>query len=313
MKPNFLIQNQRALATLTAWLRGGRFPHAILVEGPKGSGRKTFARKVAQALLCSGENPPCEQCAHCDKVARGIHPDLITVQGEGGTRSFYISMVRDIRTQAIVRPNEAKNKVFLLLDTENMGAPAQNALLKILEEPPAGVYFILVCENREQMLPTIQSRTSIVTMEIPDVEHCAEELQRREPEKTPEQCRRAAVQAGGNIGRALELLEDEEAQARQEQALEIFTNILEGRELEALAALAACQRDKPLFLEYLSLFRSFAVDLMLEGKQSHRYSALQLMEIIDILDEISLAVEMNVNMLLLVTLLPSKIRTVLES
>ncbi|MCL2068733.1 MAG: hypothetical protein FWH00_02425 [Oscillospiraceae bacterium] len=141
-------------------------PHTTLIEGEKGSGRKAFAKQLASAILCEAqESRPCGTCRHCVKMAKDIHPDFETVEGSGGTRSFHVDAVREMRRDAYVSPNEASARVFLLLDAQTMSVQAQNALLKIIEEPPPGVYFILVCENRGQMLPTIRSRAAAVTVE----------------------------------------------------------------------------------------------------------------------------------------------------
>lgn len=300
------------MKTLTEWIHSGRFPHAIMIEGQPGSGRKTYARLLASAILCGEEQPPCGQCSHCSKIEKDIHPDVITAQGEGRARSFSIDTVRKIRSDAFVRPNEADGKVFLLLETQEMGQEAQNALLKILEEPPVGVYFILVCENRQQMLPTIRSRTTTIAMEIPEVEETAQLLAQRVESHTFEDYQRAAIQADGNVGRALELLADEQAWERYQQARDIFIALLEGRELDALALFVDCQRDRPLFLERLTLMRSFAMAMLLDKERGPRFSALQLRQIIDIIDKVYQAAEANVSLLLLITLVCAEIRTVLS-
>jgi DNA polymerase III delta prime subunit len=165
-------KDARAYRTLAAWTGGGRLPHTVLIEGEAGTGRGDFARALARAILCGADSRPCGICRHCVKTEKDIHPDFEVLQGGGGARSFHVDTVRKMRSDAHIRPNEANARVFLLQDAHTMSVQAQNALLKIIEEPPNGVHFILICENREQMLPTIQSRAAVITMEKSEAGVC---------------------------------------------------------------------------------------------------------------------------------------------
>ena len=157
MQPRFCY-NKRAQETLAAFVNGGRFPHALLLEGPEGSGRRTFAREIAAALFCRGEHKPCGSCSQCRKVLEQNHPDVEYHGGDGSRRSFHIDAIRQLRQNAWLLPGEAPCRVCVLCGAENMTDQAQNALLKILEEPPEHTVFILTAENRAMLLPTILSR-----------------------------------------------------------------------------------------------------------------------------------------------------------
>lgn len=156
MQPRFCY-NKRAQETLAAFVNGGRFPHALLLEGPEGSGRRTFAREIAAALFCRGEHKPCGSCSQCRKVLERNHPDVEYYGGDGSRRSFHIDTIRQLRQNAWLLPGEAPCRVCVLCGAENMTDQAQNALLKILEEPPEHTVFILTAENRAMLLPTILS------------------------------------------------------------------------------------------------------------------------------------------------------------
>ena len=139
---NRFYGNDKAKEALVFYQRDGRFPHGILLEGEEGSGRKTFARLIAAAALCEGENPPCGQCRQCRKIFKGIHPDVQMIAPEPGKKSFQKEQIERLRADAWVKPNEAPRKVYILCETQYMTSWAQNALLKLLEEPPAGVLFL---------------------------------------------------------------------------------------------------------------------------------------------------------------------------
>ena len=145
-----------------------RFPQAVLLSGPDGSGKTDFAQTIAAALLCTGASPrPCGACASCHKVAHGAHPDLIVVdEGDGEIK---VETARNIRDEAAILPNDGDRKVFIIHNADRMNLSAQNALLKVLEEPPRYVFFILLSSQPGVLLQTIRSRCAIYQLEPPHV------------------------------------------------------------------------------------------------------------------------------------------------
>lgn len=143
-----------------------RFPHAVLLEGSAGSGTDLLSEILAKAAVCLSETvQPCGQCAGCLKAASGSHPDILTLDGDKNPRAFPVDTIREIRSGAYIRPNEAPRKVYRLLGIQNMAEPSQNALLKILEEPPKNVWFLLTAVSASALLPTIRSRVQIFSLE----------------------------------------------------------------------------------------------------------------------------------------------------
>lgn len=143
----------------------GRLPHAILFEGAPGSGTDILAGIVAKAAVClSGGDKPCGKCAGCIKAEAGSHPDIFTLDGESNPRAFPVSAIREIRSDAYIRPNEAKRKVYILLGVQNMSEVSQNALLKILEEPPENVLFLMTAASAAALLPTVRSRVQTFSL-----------------------------------------------------------------------------------------------------------------------------------------------------
>ncbi len=140
----------------------GSLSHAVLLTGGTEKQRKELAVLLAQALMCESENNrPCLKCNACKKVKNGIHPDITVISGEAGKqRSIKIDAIREIRSKAFILPNEAEYQIFIILEASGMGEEAQNALLKILEEPPATARFIFASRSRDDFRQTVLSRVT---------------------------------------------------------------------------------------------------------------------------------------------------------
>ncbi len=156
--------SQTLLNNLCSAVSAGKLSHAVILEGADAALRMELANYLAAAIVCMGSEKPCGECNSCIKASRASHPDIIEVAGGETARSFPISKVREIRSMAYILPNEAQRKVFILRNAGSMGEKTQNALLKILEEPPEFVNFILDCNSKSVMLPTVLSRASVYSL-----------------------------------------------------------------------------------------------------------------------------------------------------
>jgi DNA polymerase-3 subunit delta' len=204
-----IIGNDKLISQIDGMLRSGRLFHACIISGPRGSGKKTLARYLAQAAVCGGEEPPCGRCEGCVKADKDIHPDIDRVKRERG--EITIEQVRSLRASLYTRANEAPRRVSIIEEADKMNRNAQNALLTVLEEPPSAVLLILIAENEEELLPTIRSRCIRLRMSpLPD-DLLAGELKRRFPSLTEENARLAAGRSGGFLGQAAERLDKEKS------------------------------------------------------------------------------------------------------
>ena len=146
-------------------LQSRRFFHAYIITGPAGSGKHELARLMAAAMVCTGtDGVPCLQCAGCHKAMGGIHPDIYTLEKDPDKKEIPVERVRAMRSDVSVMPNEAAAKVYILPEAADLNASGQNALLKVLEEPPAYAHFILVTENAGRLLETIRSRCMEISL-----------------------------------------------------------------------------------------------------------------------------------------------------
>ena len=224
-----LAGNPALKAHLSAVGRDG-LAHAYIISGPEGSGRRTLALRLAQAMLCSGAGAvPCGQCAHCRKVTAGVHPDLIRVGADGA--DIRVDAVRAMRTDAYIRPNEGDRKVYLVEGADTMNESAQNALLKLLEEGPAYAAFLLVCRQAGALLPTVRSRCVELSLSPLTYEETLGELRRRFPDRSEEALSAAAGRCEGVLGRALEELSGAEPGAGRQLALQYAGAIVRRDEL----------------------------------------------------------------------------------
>lgn len=303
MQPRFCY-NKRAQETLAAFVNGGRFPHALLLEGPEGSGRRTFAREIAAALFCRGEHKPCGSCNQCRKVLEQNHPDVEYYGGDGSRRSFHIDTIRQLRQNAWLLPGEAPCRVCVLCGAENMTDQAQNALLKILEEPPEHTVFILTAENRSMLLPTILSRVQTIRLEPLTPAEILPVLQERCPDQPGEKLEWAAETAD-TIGQALALLADESLQKHAQLAQRMLELLCNGSEYDLLTAVEPVSRKREDLLEVCTQLRQLlTVELTraASGGES-RFSTRRITRMLEALDDLLPRVQQNGNTLLLSTLL----------
>lgn len=152
-----VVGQDKNVALLDRSLKEDSMAHAYLFVGPRHVGKRTLALNLAQALNCDGFEPPCGQCRSCRRILEGKHADVILI-GLDSKTEISIDDVREARRLANLPPYEGKCKVFMVRDAEYLSNEASNALLKILEEPPSRVvWLLLACEER-RLLPTVVSR-----------------------------------------------------------------------------------------------------------------------------------------------------------
>lgn len=190
-------------------LRRNRIPNALLFWGPEGVGKRMTALELVKALFCTErEGDNCGTCLPCRKVAAGNHPDLFTIAPVKKSRIIDVQAVEDMNEMASLRPFEAEWRAFLILEAERMGIPAQNHLLKTLEEPPGNSLFILLTEYPGFLLPTIRSRCQRIRFGAlrPNT---VQELLTRDRDVAPEKAQAIASLSQGQMARAFDLVDSE--------------------------------------------------------------------------------------------------------
>ena len=207
-----LLGNQRLKDNLTAGLRQGKSAHFYLISGPKGSGKGKLAKLLAAAVLCQGAEKPCTRCLSCRKVLENVHPDVISVT-DSEHKTVPVRLIRQMRDDVFVRPNEGERKVYIF--PQELGVEGQNALLKILEEPPSYGVFLLLTENPEKILPTVRSRCVELALQPLDGGLLRRTLQKEFPNAATAALDAAAQRSGGFLGQARLLLTEGQTDAPQ--------------------------------------------------------------------------------------------------
>lgn len=207
-----LLGNRRLKDNLRASVGRGHGSHFYLISGPAGSGKKTLARLLAAALLCNHSEKPCLQCNTCRKVIADTHPDFITVQ-DPEHKNIPVKIIRQVREEMFILPNEADRKIYLI--AQDLGIEGQNALLKILEEPPSYGVFLLLTDNPEKLLPTVRSRCVQLDMQALPEDILKDALKKDFPQADEEAISAAVWRSGGYLGQAKAALEEGAAVSEQ--------------------------------------------------------------------------------------------------
>lgn len=198
-----LIRKRLQRAAMT-----GRVANSYLFLGPAGVGKKTLLDAFVAALLCEGEDKPCGRCAACVKVRTRNHPDVVYIVPQKGKKTISVDVIREVIAEEVyVRPLLGHRKLFVVEDGALLGVPAQNALLKVLEEPPQYAVFLIAAQDAGVFLPTILSRSQQLALRPLPQEQVMAYMAAHYPALS-EQHPFLAAFSGGCIGRAKQMAED---------------------------------------------------------------------------------------------------------
>lgn len=279
--------HKRAWSIVQSRLSEDRLPHALIVTGERGVGKRAWAEAVAGLLLCdnptvqaSGEREACGRCKQCELYAASSHPDA-RVYAPEKSRMVKVDQIRALSTFAVASPQVARRKIAIIDRADQLNINAANALLKTLEEPLPDVTLLLLQESGRPVLPTIRSRCQALTIPTPDSESAttwlAESVQRlEEAERPPADVLAKALMLSGNAPRlALEYATGDFLSLRDD-AFARFKQFMKGQIPVAEAAKAF----KALGLEgSLWLFEGWAADLarLAAGGSPHDHEAEEML------------------------------------
>ncbi|GHU83204.1 hypothetical protein AGMMS50284_6340 [Clostridia bacterium] len=148
-------------------MKSNRLSHGIILESTSQQRLNEYAELLAMHTVCMAQNgeKPCGHCSGCIKAKSGNHSDVYTAQLSGKQGIISVDEIRHICSDAYIIPNEANGKVYILPQADKMQPPAQNAFLKVLEEPPQNMQFVLLCAQAQSLLATIRSRAVVFKLD----------------------------------------------------------------------------------------------------------------------------------------------------
>lgn len=215
-----LIGSERLRGRLRDDICGGRFSHAYILDGAQGCGKHTLALQIAAALSCEKKLDdaaplPCGVCPSCRKILSGNSPDVIYIsRGENATLG--VDAIRLMHSDVMIAPHEAATKIYVIEEAHLLTVPAQNAFLLTLEEPPAYVGFLLLCETTAPILETVRSRAPTLRLETVASDRIGAHLRQTDPAanalflQSPEEFAELLIASNGSIGTAKRLLDPKE-------------------------------------------------------------------------------------------------------
>jgi DNA polymerase-3 subunit delta' len=257
-----VLDQHHAVGLLRAALRSGRLHHAYLFAGPSGTGRSEVASAFAQALQCQRyQEDSCGGCEDCRKVASGVHPDVRWVEPLEGKVTIGIDQVREVRRESGYGPYEGRWKVFVFRPADAMQAEAQSSLLKLLEEPPERVVFVLVAESPQALLPTVVSRCQLVRFNLVPVAQIEHAL-RVQFGVPAARARVLAALSGGRAARAAAWSQDPDALAERDAVVDRLVRVEDEGLWGALQAAEFLAQDRSRVLDRLEVAALWYRDLL---------------------------------------------------
>lgn len=313
--PNFcdIIGHEDIVKHFKSSIELGKISHAYILNGEKGSGKKTMASVVAKSLQCETGNPdPCGECKSCLQVESGYQPDIIWVNHEKPN----VISVDEIRSQIVndidVKPYSSRYKIYVVPDAQMMNPQAQNALLKTLEEPPEYAIVMLLTDNVDRFLPTILSRCIVLNFKpvqpMDVIEYLEEQLQ---IDKT--KAKFCAEFAQGNLGKAVRLAISPDYNDIKENSVRLLRRIHEMEMDDIILAVKNMGKYKLDVTDYVDIMTMWFRDILMVKisnspnkiifkdefsvmkKQASCASYEGMEEILKALDKLKIRLEANVN------------------
>ena len=269
MRFSEIIGNEKVKDVLLRFSIEERVGHAYIFEGPKGVGKLSTARAFAQLLLClnPSKEGACGECKNCKLCETESHPDIriITNQlydGSKKSKDILVDTVRNMKNEIYIKPYQADRKVYIVPGADTMNVYAQNSLLKVLEEPPKYCCIILIAENSDMFLPTVLSRAVTLRFDPIPAREVQAYLLEKHPELSEEEAAVVANTCDGSIGKATELIGDEETFELRKNVMHELCNMFESGKTSIYKFMLFLKHNKDEISFIMNVMKSFFRDLL---------------------------------------------------
>lgn len=299
-----LCRNERVKDSLSRLIEQKRLPHAMLIEGNAGTGKRTLAGFIAAAALCEEANRPCGVCKTCHLASVGTHPDIDVTAPEEKKKNISVDQIDRIREIAHLTPHTASGKVLIIEQADTMNAASQNKLLKVLEEPPQNVHFILLAESSNSLLETVVSRCTVFSLSTPDFDSALSYLTDEGYDR--ENVENMLKANGNNIGKTLESLGSSKISLGIEVARDFFDAIERGRRLDALKITVSLDKNRGEVAKFTKELKNILIEKVKKSVKL-RATKLEYSRMFDAVCEMEDLLVTNVNLPLFFTTLTSKL------
>lgn len=241
-------------------MKSDRFHHAHIIAGEDGIGKSNMAKAIALKILGKQKDMP--------------YPDIVCFRLEGSKKSIGVEEVRNIISETNKKPFEGDKKVIIIHEMDKMTEAAQNTLLKTIEEPPNGVYILILCENIESVLDTIKSRCEIYKLNRLGKEEMKSFLDTRYKDMDAEEKEAIAAFSDGIPGRSEKYKEDPSFVEIRNTALQILLSLNEKKPDELLKYGDFLMKYKSQWDEVFTWFLSYIRDAMLYKETGETYGII---------------------------------------
>ena len=233
-----LYGKREALKRLEGFAQTNRLPHAVLLSGEQGVGKKVLADYVAMLYLCEKKGArPCFSCNECRKTGQRQHPDVVYVTRDVISAKKKVERMREIVKDGYIMPNDGDTRVYIFDDADLLSVECQNTLLKFIEEPLSFNRFVFTASSVNSLIPTVLSRLTRINVDKTTPDECTEALV---DFSVPEaEAKELSALFGGNIGRALAATEDEAEIALIDNTKEFLLAVSQKNEYKSATALCA--------------------------------------------------------------------------
>lgn len=307
-----IIGQDELIEELKKSIEKDNLSHAYLFNGEKGVGKKLLSKEFSAMILCKNEDfkqRPCGSCSSCHKILTDNHPDIHFLKPE---KSQYTVEQFDIIQELIRRkPNESRKNIFIFEEGDKLSISFQNKFLKILEEPPETTVIIVLIDNKESLLKTTLSRLRTIDIKPISIDLCEKHL--ISEYKNIEDLRLICQISNGNIGKAKELIIDENFKINRKKIIDLSKNIIEHDKIKTLETFDFFEKEKENIDETLRLMENWFRDILIyiitneEKKlmnldkisiikeQSKAFSSKKVYRTIEIIEDLKFRLHQNTN------------------